>query len=224
MSWHYSQALVAEYSQAISSVGELSAPLRSTGTDEMSFGPGRTTEHCLRFQSGMTSEHSTAFHGEVALTWYREAFPASRIPARLEAVTRRMISGRKCGESWQRQLPGTYLPRTPKDARSISRPTTLRRWVTKPAACPFLRQTWVRTIYGSDFGFVHTPTETANYTAPSMMKWPNCRAFVQAFGKNSPQIAEWLMGWPAGWTELAPLATDRFQSWLRQHGACSEQR
>ncbi|MFA6270762.1 MAG: hypothetical protein WC657_06180 [Candidatus Paceibacterota bacterium] len=34
----------------------------------------------------------------------------------------------------------------------------------------------------------------------------------------NPCFGEWMLDWPIGWTELAPLATDRFQSWLRQHG------
>ena len=34
---------------------------------------------------------------------------------------------------------------------------------------------------------------------------------------NPPWVA-WLMGWPIGWTDLEPLATDKFQQWLRQHG------
>jgi hypothetical protein len=37
-------------------------------------------------------------------------------------------------------------------------------------------------------------------------------------GALNPLWVEWLMGWPLGWTDLKPLATDRFQSWRRQHG------
>jgi DNA (cytosine-5)-methyltransferase 1 len=33
-----------------------------------------------------------------------------------------------------------------------------------------------------------------------------------------PSFREWMMGWPIGWTACAPLATDRFQEWLRWHG------
>jgi hypothetical protein len=29
---------------------------------------------------------------------------------------------------------------------------------------------------------------------------------------------EWLMGWPLGWTDLKPLAMDKYRSWLQQHG------
>ncbi len=33
-----------------------------------------------------------------------------------------------------------------------------------------------------------------------------------------PTFCEYLMGWPLEWTQLKPLATDRFQRWLRSHG------
>ena len=33
-----------------------------------------------------------------------------------------------------------------------------------------------------------------------------------------PQLLESLMMWPIGWTELKPLAMDRFQRWLHLHG------
>lgn len=42
----------------------------------------------------------------------------------------------------------------------------------------------------------------------------------QAFnGKVNPEWAEWLMGWPMGWTDdLQELGMDKFQQWLDLHG------
>ena len=37
-------------------------------------------------------------------------------------------------------------------------------------------------------------------------------------GKLNPMWVEWLMGWPLGWTDLKPLATDKYQQWRQQHG------
>jgi hypothetical protein len=37
-------------------------------------------------------------------------------------------------------------------------------------------------------------------------------------GTLNPDWTEWLMGWPIGHTASAPLATDKFQQWLRSHG------
>lgn len=39
-------------------------------------------------------------------------------------------------------------------------------------------------------------------------------------GQLNPEWVEWLMGWPIGWTAFKPLAMDRFQQWLEQHGNC----
>jgi hypothetical protein len=41
-------------------------------------------------------------------------------------------------------------------------------------------------------------------------------------GALNPPWVEWLMGWPLGWTDLKPLAMDRFQSWQQQHSISLE--
>jgi len=35
----------------------------------------------------------------------------------------------------------------------------------------------------------------------------------------NPILIERLMAWPSSWTDLEPLETDKFQQWLRSHGA-----
>jgi hypothetical protein len=40
----------------------------------------------------------------------------------------------------------------------------------------------------------------------------------QDVGKLNPPWVEWLMGWPIGWTDLEPLATDKFRQWYDSHG------
>jgi hypothetical protein len=37
-------------------------------------------------------------------------------------------------------------------------------------------------------------------------------------GQLNPPWVEWLMGWPIGWTDLKPLATDKSQRWPHSHG------
>jgi hypothetical protein len=41
-------------------------------------------------------------------------------------------------------------------------------------------------------------------------------------GSLNPTWVEWLMGWPLGWTDCDAPETDRFQQWLRSHGAHSQ--
>jgi hypothetical protein len=42
----------------------------------------------------------------------------------------------------------------------------------------------------------------------------------QIGGSLNPTWVEWLMGWPLGWTDLEPSATDRYRSALRPPSAC----
>ena len=217
MSWLFSRALVEATFAATYSEFESSAQLSGIGSVQAFWSRGSKTERFDLSQSGMTCALLTESLGAELLTLYRAGFHVRPTAAHLEDARWRMISGRKCDGSWQMSLPGSYLPRTPNDARSIARRTTLKRWVTKSAARSFQRQTWVLTTFGPDTGFLHTPTHAANYACASMQKWPNCREFVRVFGKPDPTNHEWLMGWPIGWTDLKPLAMDKFQSWRQRH-------
>ena len=39
-------------------------------------------------------------------------------------------------------------------------------------------------------------------------------------GSLNPTWVEWLMGWPLGWTDLEPLATDKYLNAPLKRGAC----
>ena len=41
---------------------------------------------------------------------------------------------------------------------------------------------------------------------------------AQVGGPLNPEWVEWLMGWPQEWTDLKPLATDKFLKWSQQSG------
>ena len=220
MSWHFSRALAAAYSGANSLDGAPFAPSKSTAIAGASLCGDRTTDTSSLFQYGTTSGVSTGDRGEELLTWYRAAFPAKRARQRLEAETMPVTSGRKCGESWQMSLLDTFSPRTSPEKQSTEQRTTSSRWVIAPRQPSSERPTWVQTTLGNDTGCVHTPTVTANYSAPSMMKWECCRRFAKVFGKPTPTNHEWLMAWPIGWTALKPLAMDKFRQWRRSHGIC----
>jgi hypothetical protein len=69
------------------------------------------------------------------------------------------------------------------------------------------------------------PTPTArdwkdNGTSPAELSRNSKTLATVDGGKLNPTWVEWLMGWPLGWTDCAPLATDKWQSWLRAHGDC----
>jgi hypothetical protein len=220
MSWLFSQALVEEYSEGISSDGEPSVQSSGIHTQLAYLQPDKMTDFSRLSRFGMTFKPLTVNRGEELLMSYLADFHVRPIPKlRLDAIQRTTF-GRRCGEWWQMSLPGTSLPKTSAELQSTKRLTTLRRWVTFPDVLKFQRKTWVLITFGHDVGYLHTPTTMANYTAPSMQKWPSCRSWVRVFGKVIPENSEWLMGWPLGWTDLKPLETDKFQQWQQQHGGC----
>jgi hypothetical protein len=77
-----------------------------------------------------------------------------------------------------------------------------------------------------------TPTAVTNSGGTAMCKWggsgsrEKLRGMVtpeELNGQLNPEWVEWLMGWPIGWTELRPLAMDKFREWLRQHSPYSRE-
>jgi len=218
MSWLYSRALVVEYSEANCLDGALFVELKLIRTPQVYSSLAKMTDYSRPSRFGMMSAPLTESHGDALLMWYLAGFRAKPTARQLLGETMQTISGRKCDGSWQMSLPGTYLPRTSADDQLKRQRPTASRWVTKPNAFPYPRKTWVQTMLGSDIGYLHTPTCTANYTAQSMQKWPSARAFTAVFGIPTPMNHEWLMGWPIGWSDLEQLAMDKYQSWLQQHG------
>jgi len=53
---------------------------------------------------------------------------------------------------------------------------------------------------------------------PSEYKRNEIPLAAQAGGPLNPEWVEWLMGWPPEWTDLKPLAMDKFQKWQQEHG------
>jgi hypothetical protein len=72
--------------------------------------------------------------------------------------------------------------------------------------------------------------DAVRFATPLARDWRSGKASQATHDKNSrplseqiggslnPTWVEWLMGWPLGWTDLEPLATDRCPSVLQLHG------
>lgn len=58
------------------------------------------------------------------------------------------------------------------------------------------------------------PSQRERDSIPGMM----LRTGAAPGGQLNPSWVEWLMGWPIGWTDCAPSATDKFRQWQRSHG------
>ena len=91
-------------------------------------------------------------------------------------------------------------------------------------------------------GLVFQPEMLArptNATASGLWATPQAsdgRKVISGFGSNlrngknlpelgtadgwiNPELSEWLMGWPQGWSDLKPLETAKFQEWQQQHSS-----
>lgn len=218
MSWLFSQALVAEFSAGDYSDGGRYAPSKSIpfAPDDSCSGKMKGTYHHSPY--GMMFVPLTEQNGRDILTWFRGVFLASLSAQRHTEGRPPLISGLKCEESCKKFGQSSYLRRTSPTKPSLPQNEILANWGTGPPLYPCPRRTWVLTTFGSDIGYLHTPTCAMNFSAKSMQKHKNCRAFVTVFGKPTPTNQEWMMGWPIGWTDCELLGTDKFQLWLQQHG------
>jgi hypothetical protein len=248
MSWLFSQALVAEYSAANSLDGAPSAPSNTTPTPQVFLWRDKTTDAWKRFPSGLTCEPLTADRGEGLLTWFRAGFraPTSVPPAR---EPESLASSQDCGARWRASSVkfdrGSSSWKTAHSLLSEDLPwssVTLPRWGMMRAGELWERTTLAPLTKGSACGW-SVPTPRAS-TGTHGIAW--CRAesgqhrsqledflawqHLQGGGQRvcgfnvNPDWNDWLMGWPIGHTDLKPLATDKFQQWLRSHGVCSEGR
>jgi hypothetical protein len=72
MSWLFSQALVAEYSEATCSDGEQSVPLSGHHTQQAYLSPDKMTDFSRLSRFGMTFKPLTEDLGKAVLTWCQE--------------------------------------------------------------------------------------------------------------------------------------------------------
>lgn len=103
MSWLYSQALVAEYSQATCWDGAPSAPLSVMPTPHKFWRNDKTVEPSDLSRFGLTCAPLTGDRGADLLTWFREAFLARTSALRAKALAL-MAHAAACGPIWRASL------------------------------------------------------------------------------------------------------------------------
>lgn len=210
------------------------------------------TDTCTTRQSGMTCLVLTGAHGGGTSMLSRQVSPASHsaLPESSEQATTRAMDGQPLPASFARYDRATCTWRTCQASFLESMGTTdeyseswPRSGMMLDGVCYPLQRLGRRTNE-TGYGYMATPTSTANQLSPSMRKHPGCVAWLPTptahnaketaapseWKRNTPTLAtraggtlnptwvEWLMGWPLGWTDLEPLGTDRFRWWLQQHG------
>jgi len=158
------------------------------------------------------------------------------------------ISGLIPFASLEKSGPDTACWRTPQDSfepgTSRLSARALPRAGMMLAGKLYRRRSWARRINAIACGLWPTPTAdnvnerkkkyaqggtslntAVRFPTPVATMWKNRETSphsrdLQKFigGTLNPDWVEWLMGCPIGSTALEPLATDKFQSWLRLHG------
>jgi len=227
-----SQELAAESSEATCSDGEQSAQSSTTPMPDQYYWPDKTTEHSRLSRFGMTCEPLTENHGEALLTWFRAGFPAriSVQPAKAQDSTESEVDS---GAKWPGLLAKYDLSSSMwKTAQSSlledlgGYSETFPSWGMVLHGGLWPLPTLVHPIRESAFGFLPTLTKR-DYKSDSCSQEFRKLRDSMTMGKTLPWVngglldANWCeeyMGWPIGWTELAPLATDKFQEWQQQHG------
>ena len=238
MSWLYSRALVAAFSEATCSDGEPSALSSGNPTPQAYSSPDKTTTASRLSRYGMTCEPLTANRGAELLTWYRAGFPAktSALPAKARALT---VNEAECGERWRgwwaKYDPDSSLWKTAQCSLLGDSEQFLATWPAsgsmRDGLC-FQLPMLALPISEPASGSLLTPLKIDASLAMSLR---DGYARNHAFGSLSEQLitlhnlrpsvafVEKLMGWPATWTGLSPLAMGKFQEWQQQHSPRSPQ-
>lgn len=268
MSWLFSQALVAEYSEATCSAGVPSAQLNVMPTQHPFWRNDKMMDASNLSRFGLTCAVLTDDLGVALLTWFLadsrvRTYP---LPGLVPELT---VSGQDCGDKWRESSvrfdPVTSSWKTAHCLWEEDLPwssVTLPKWGSMRNGHVFQHPTLTRPINATASGLWPTPTVHGNNNSPKLgtsrgtglatavKTWPTPTASAyKGWSKNhnrantddridytvereaylagqsgqlNPTWEEWLMGWPIGWTELKPLAMDKFHEWQRQHSPCSQ--
>ena len=233
MSWHFSQALEAEYSQARSLGGDQFAPWKSMPTAPDDSCSDRMKDTCHRSPFGTMFVPSTDALGEELLTWFLEAFPARTSAQRARRSASR---ARPADSGWR--WPGSFVRYDPDSCTWRTRQCSLTGGLSE------FSETWPRWGLMLDGECLDLTTWAPITAAKGVGSWPTpCHGssrwggtFQEVGGSKNklrntpigrlyvnPDFWESLMGWPIGWTGTAPLETAKIQEWLRLLSNCSQE-
>ncbi len=233
MSWLFSQALAEEYSAATCSDGTQYAQLNVMPTPHKFSRNDKMMEFSDLSRFGLTCVVLTESHGEELLMSFLEASRA-RTLAQQAVEQESMVTNQVYGKKWQESSMRYDLNTSSwKTHRSLLEEDLCESSVTLPKlgliadGVVFQQKNLARLIRGTGCGWsgeMFATPQARDYRSGSLDRWNDPRRSRnlndQVGGLLNPRWEEWLMGWPIGWTELKPLAMDRFHEWQQQHSPC----
>ena len=238
MSWHYSQALVAEYLGATSLDGGASAQSNGNPTPQAYLSPDRMKAFSRLSRFGMTCEPLTDDRGADLLTWYLGGFPVRtfQAPEKGQASKGNVP---ECGKKWHGSLakydPATCSWRTAQYSLHGGLELfseTWPRWGTMRNGECSERSMPERLTNEKGSGYWLTPRASdmgkgeKQSTFLKRMGDRTDRCFqslpAQLGGRPNPTWVEWLMGWPLYWTSLEKIPIFAYQQWQDETGNWKE--
>ena len=235
MSWHYLRVQEEESLQDICSGGEQLPPLKSKITHAEFYCNGKLMDSYLDSLSGTTFAHSMGNLGEEKSMLF-QVDSLAKICQQQEKAQDLMESDQDYGEKWQGSFakynPDTHSLRTPQcllfeDSTEFC--AILPKWGLMRDGELWEQQTLVQSIREIESGLSPTPPPPDNWPTPTTPSGGgNCGgsgAYKNAIKNGThiphsinPNLYEWLMGWPIGWTDLKPLAMGKWPFVPQQHG------
>ncbi len=189
------------------------------------------TDACRGSQSGTTYGHSTGDRGGDLSMLCAAGSHAQTFPQQGKAKglsDQNQDSGKKWPASFAKWDQGTSSWRTRQFSLAGDLEPYLETWpqwgLMLDGEC-WEQAMSVRHTAGNESGLcLSTPTCVnmggTQRSAKFMEGRSPCPATLAAQdgGRPNPECGEWLMMWPIGWTDLRPLAMDRYQAWRHSHG------
>jgi len=226
MSWLFSQALVEEYLVDTSLDGEQSVQSSGNRTQQAYCAPDKMTDFSRLSRFGMTYKPLTANLGEELLTLYLEDFHA-KTSAQQEKAQELTENEAECGQKWL----ASFVKYDPDSSSWKTHQCSLLgdlelfletwpRWGSMRNGECWEQQMLEQNTNETEFGLWPTPT-----TPSGGGNFGGSGAYKNAIKNGThiphsinPNLYEWLMGWPQGWTDLKPLEMDKFHCVQQQHG------
>jgi len=235
MSWHYLRVQEEESLQDICSGGELLQPLKSKTTHAEFYCNGKLMDSYLDSLSGTTFVHSMANLGQEKSMSSQEVSHV-RTCQQQEKAQDLMESDQDSGEKWHGSFAkydrDTHSLRTPQCSLfedSTEFCAILPKWGLMLDGELWEQQTLVQSTREIESGLSPTPPPPDNWPTPTTPSGGgNCGgsgAYKNAIKNGThiphsinPNLYEWLMGWPIGWTDLKPLVMGKWPFVPQQHG------
>ena len=226
MSWHYLRGGGEEFLQDICSGGELCVPLKSKITHAEFYCNGKLMDSYLDSLSGTTSQPSTANLGGERSKSSQVDFPV-RTYQQQESVQDSKESDQDSGGKWHASFakynPDSHSLRTHQCSLfedSTEYCVTLPRWGSMRTGECWEQQMLEQNTNATESGLWATPTTPSG--------GGNCGgsgAYKNALKNGThiphsinPNLYEWLMGFPIGWTDLNASVTLKHPFAQPQHG------